>query len=214
MSRPSGLYHWRHIYPTVKSTPLSPRSTVRGFTQSTPAFSKHEEPRSSNQEPRDARQSFPKYIRPFVLPNTMRGFVAEWFARAYWKKVFENDNGRKPTSQEKPVTETPLLLLIDDRPAAKSVMIFPLGLRFSSRNEVGNYLWNVAHRVPWSKRFPWMRWPALFLVSYFIFIGYTVLLDLERVPISGRLQFSIKSRRPQLDQDASIAQSLENMKSV
>lgn len=122
------------------------------------------------------------------------------------------NNGRKPTSQEMPVAGRPLLLLIDDRPSAKSVILYPYGTRFSSGNEMGRSLWNVPQRVPWFKRLSSTKWPVLALTGYAIVFGSIILLNLERVPVSGRLQFRIRSWGSQVEKDGSVSQSLENMK--
>ena len=218
MSRPSGLYCWRYICPTLKTTPLSPRYTACVFTQSASAFSKQDDSGSCHQGPQDAPPLFPKYLMPFVLPNTLGEFVAEKVAREHWKEVFKIDNGRKPTSHEMPITGRRLFLLVDKRRTAKSVMFYPYGIRFSSGNAIGRSLWNMPHWVPWFKRRSLMEWLVLSLglslIGYLIFTECIFLLNLDRAPISGRLQYRIRSRGSHVEKDASVAKSFEDLKLI
>ena len=222
MSQRSGLYRWRYIYSTpirtLKSTPLSPKYTACGFTQSTVNCSKQRELHAVSQEPQDDYPLFSEHLRPSVLPNALRGPVNGWAAREHWKEAFKNGDGRELTSQEMPIAGRPLVLFNDKRPTAKYVILCPYGIRFYSGNKMGMSLWNVLRWVSWLKRLPLRKRHVLHLLlanlGYIIVSGIIILSNTEPVSISGRPQIRIRSRGSQVDEDASVAQSLEVMELI
>ena len=129
--RTSGLYPWRYIYPLLKKTPFRSRYTARGFTQSSPASPKQEQP--------------------------------------------------GPTRK-----------------------------RFSA---MGRLFWTVTH--PFSCFKMQRTENALVnLMASSITVLLVLLWNLERVPVSGRLQFRIKVPVQLLEPMVSVALSMERMKPI